>query len=445
MIMRLMAISKFHFKQKGGTSLLFFLLFFSASAQSTLTIQVLDSKTKEAVPYPRLISDSLILGDVLGNIEIDKKTYKNIVVSAWNYDTAIVNIQNHMSDTLIIMLQERAKQLNEVVLSQKHQSWMKRLQILGFEFWHNGLIFNSYRSIFVTDFSLNLLYEINAQSLRPSNLKGIIKDALNNIFLEYKDEYIQVHVTDSTIYLYPAISKDEYKNKIERLLCVNDQYAYFQALKTDSVKFKVLYRSSGIEQGFKVNYPYMHNSYLELFAVNQGEAEDIYFSFDTLRYEIANEAFNEFVSLYVYFWQNHADSGGFSDKLKYEFISKKHTYDTYLSYAIKPYMINDNGLVLVDPISMQMVGFDKKHTITKRVDLPSDMLRSKNQYFFLDIMTYRKWVHTRKRGVDSVVEIGFNSENNHVDLGVFATNIRVHNNKVFFINGKGELEIKRIE
>jgi hypothetical protein len=349
--------------QKGALALLLFLPVL-LYGQSYSYFIVVDAQKETGIPYAKTISSPVIYSDNNGLLRYPNKNEKgNIAITAWQYDTISVSISPFVSDTIVIKLTYQPDSLEEIsVISAA--PWIRKYVLKGFEKWDDGWLFLTKNEVLITDENLDIIYKSELPKLDKQQIKSLEKDCLGNLFLSYEKDFVQIFITDSTIYTYPKITSAEYEHNLKNLLGKNKKFAIQRTSKENSFEMELLFRQTATVQSFAVNHPYLHNCGMTIKAVSKDTSFIAYNSLDSNRYTLANQQFNTYLGNYLSYWKLIADSGIISDFHKHQYLAARGKYKIHNGKYIRSYLINkDKDNYIIDPFTTKIISLDDELNI----------------------------------------------------------------------------------
>ena len=429
-------------KKSGAYPVLFMLFFISTNAQ---TFRCIDAESGAPVPFPRTNHKPAIYGDVQGFINFQESQLGHYKISALNYADTLVDFRAlaQTTDTPTINMIYQSLDLDEALVGPQ-TSWLKGI-VSAFERWESGWVFLKNKQLYITDNNLNLLHNAALPFVHHNKKLELFVDALDNLHILSKDSAQQLYVNESLLYAYEAVNRVKFDYLLGSLLFAKDELFVYRDNQEVDFDMDQINWETGSGFGFRVRHPPMHNCGYQILTRKKDDHKVIYSALDTVAFQEAAGQFGIYAALYINWRFENEITNNPMNKYRRAYDTARSSYQNLYAKYKHVYFISVNGkMVVLDRYQDALVYFTPKLKLISEepFNFKSCPLDS---YLYYDNITKSYWLQRRHNGFDRLESFFNTGETTYVDLGVFATNIRVHNNMVFFINGKGELEIKRIE
>jgi len=428
---------------------------FELSAQS-LTIQILSSESLEGIKDANLLD--------IEELKVPKQTNAEgyvewpilssaIEVKALGFrtDTFSVNGSKASSkDTLFFLLFPDRKELLDEVSVFSEVSWLNKVSIKAFEPYDKQWLFITRKELIATSLELKELDRVPLDGLALVK-EELFRDVFGNVFLLGRDSVMQLRLEDGKIQFFPKEPRAHFNFAIRSVLGkTKDDNRILRNTRKEEHTFEHTFLLSGIQQGFAIEYPAMHNCGLELVLFrNQMPPFLLYQSLDTACYVAAQYYFRKWVGATLKYWSLINDSGIVSSYRKEQMVIAKSIYENMYARELDVFwlQLQKGNSVLFDPFAKQLVFMNPNFQKTEVLPFAFDLLASRD-YLIRDLVTQKTFVRLKKKGGSSLVELDL-AENKpqflkEYSIQAYAQNLRIHNGILMYLNDRNNLQIKRI-
>ncbi len=364
--------------------------------------------------------------------------------------------ENHFIKSLTVDWSALKGSESQVIELQALELNLKEVEIVekGIRFWD---------TLLVDDFELiddNLLV-IGDDYLVFSDLEGRVKKLLNNrfsfkrlerdprgnVFAFFQDSVIQVYQQKDKIYFYPAFRVEDYNTYISPLSAVLGEALVLRNVRPLLYPLPISPYRAG-NRGKSLSHPPLHNKGVEYFMYQEGREPALFYrSVDTAAVEAAQLAFNQYYGLAAHIEKFYDEYGILDNAKRFELDILRKQYQNYFAKFIPFPIVSRFGSVWVfDHIKGVVQEIDKESLALGRsipFAYPSKLQptliienKSASSFYLIE----------EKRGMVSIYAILEDwSLAPRQEVGLFATELKASQNKLFYISDKNYLISKTLK
>ena len=430
----------------------FLILFVLLSSSSLIKAQEIKYETRDRVggnPVP-----VIVLNSAAKPITTEEKSSFTLKASDGDYFQLIS--EDHFIKSLSIDWSLVSSKETQIIYLQPLQLNLAEVEIVekGIRFWDTLLVddfelLNEKLLVLGDDYIV--LSHLDGQVIKilinRFSFKRLEKDPRGNVFAFYEDSVVQIYEQEGKIYFYPAFAIEDYNTYIEPLAAAIGKSLILRSVRPVVYPLPISEFRPG-NRGKALSHPPFHNKGIEYTLYSKGEVpRTFYRSIDSAAVEAAQLAFISYYQL-ASEMERFYDLYGFIDNIRrFELdIMRKQYQNYYAKFISFPLIKREASLWVYDHVRGVINEFDTvsfKLQATRTFPFPK---KPQPNYILPDQSNEDLYLVDESRGSISIAGILDSSRLGvPIDLGLFATELKVIKGRVFYISDKNYLISKSLK
>lgn len=340
-------------------------------------------------------------------------------------------------ETQIIYLQPLQLNLAEVEVVEKGIRFWDTLLVDDFELLNEKLLVLGDDYIVFSD----LDGQVKKVLSNRFSFKRLEKDPRGNVFAFYEDSVVQIYEQEDKIYFYPAFPVEDYNTYIAPLSAVIGEALVLRNARPLIYPLPISPFRPGT-RGKALSHPPLHNKGIEYIIYAKGQEPKIFYrSIDTAALEAAQLAFNQYFGVAARIEKLYDEYGILDNAKRFELdILRKQYQNYYAKFIPFPIVARAGSTWIFDHVKGLVQEIDAESlALGKSIAFPFPE-KPKEELIVSDQLSSSLFMVEERRGMVSVYPIGEDWKlGSRIELGLFATELKVAQQKLFYISEKNYL------
>jgi hypothetical protein len=427
--------------------LVLFLLAFGSLGAQSLQLEFRDVESQAAVKVQVLnaLGRSVIKGEsAFISLSVEEGSYFQFIsdrhfIKSLTVDWASIELGAKQ----VIYLQPLRIDLQEVEISAKAILFWDTLLVNDFEFLGENLLVLGDGQIVLS----NLEGKVIKLLKNGYAFKRLEKDPRGNVFAFYQDSVIQIYYQGDRLFFYPAFPQEDYNTYIEPLSAVIGNSLVLRRASPILFPLPISEFRPG-NRGKALGHPPYHNKGIE-YIIYTKDAKPVLFytSVDSVAMEAAQLAFFSYYGLAASLERFYDEYGYVDNERRFQLdILRKQYQNYYAKFIPFPIVKRFGSWWVFDHIKGVVQQIDS-NTYVLGEAIPFSFPKKPSEDLILENEEGGQfYLQELKRGMVTIFPIRENWQlGSAIELGLFATELKISKETLFYISDKNYLISKSLK